>query len=248
MNPISGKVAIITGGGTGIGRAVALSLAQAGARTVICGRRQAPLDETIELVKSSLAGHTPEAVALMAIQADVSDEDQVNHLVQTALDAFGTVDILVNNAGIDGGGEIHAHDIATWDRILAVNLRGPFLMARAVLPGMRAKKSGHLINISSESGLEHYTEDGAYGVSKHALNALSEYIQRENQELGIRVDTICPGMVVTEMTADSPGLIHEKCLFPEDIADLVLWVLTRRPNIKIGSPILIQTMENPWES
>jgi NAD(P)-dependent dehydrogenase (short-subunit alcohol dehydrogenase family) len=248
MNPISGKVAIITGGGTGIGRAVALSLAQAGARTVICGRRQAPLDETIELVKSSLAGHTPEAVALMAIQADVSDEDQVNHLVQTALDAFGTVDILVNNAGIDGGGEIHAHDIATWDRILAVNLRGPFLMARAVLPGMRAKKSGHLINISSESGLEHYTEDGAYGVSKHALNALSEYIQRENQELGIRVDTICPGMVVTDMTADSPGLIHEKCLFPEDIADLVLWVLTRRPNIKIGSPILIQTMENPWES
>jgi NAD(P)-dependent dehydrogenase (short-subunit alcohol dehydrogenase family) len=248
MNPISGKVAIITGGGTGIGRAVALSLAQAGARTVICGRRQAPLDETIELVKSSLAGHTPEAVALMAVQADVSDEDQVNHLVQTALDAFGTVDILVNNAGIDGGGEIHAHDIATWDRVLAVNLRGPFLMARAVLPGMRAKKSGHLINISSESGLEHYTEDGAYGVSKHALNALSEYIQRENQELGIRVDTICPGMVVTDMTADSPGLIHEKCLFPEDIADLVLWVLTRRPNIKIGSPILIQTMENPWES
>jgi NAD(P)-dependent dehydrogenase (short-subunit alcohol dehydrogenase family) len=248
MNPISGKVAIITGGGTGIGRAVALSLAQAGARTVICGRRQAPLDETIELVKSSLAGYTPEAVALMAVQADVSDEDQVNHLVQTALDAFGTVDILVNNAGIDGGGEIHAHDIATWDRILAVNLRGPFLMARAVLPGMRAKQSGHLINISSESGLEHYTEDGAYGVSKHALNALSEYIQRENQEHGIRVDTICPGMVVTEMTADSPGLIHEKCLFPEDIADLVLWLLTRRPNIKIGSPILIQTMENPWES
>jgi len=248
MNPLSGKVAIITGAGTGIGRAVTVSLAQAGARILICGRRQAPLDETIELVKSSLAGHAPEVVAPLAVQADVSHEDQVNYLVQTAQDALGTVDILVNNAGIDGGGEIHTHDVATWDRVLAVNLRGPFLMARAVLPGMRAKQGGHLINISSESGLEHYTEDGAYGVSKHALNALSEYIQRENQELGIRVDTICPGMVVTEMTADSPGLIHESCLFPEDIADLVLWLLTRRPNIKIGSPILIQTMENPWES
>jgi NADP-dependent 3-hydroxy acid dehydrogenase YdfG len=76
---------------------------------------------------------------------------------------------------------------------------------------------------------------------------LSEFIQRENQELGIRVDTICPGMVVTEMTERSPGLDPSKCLYPEDIAELVVWLLTRRKNIKIGTPILIQTMENPWE-
>jgi NADP-dependent 3-hydroxy acid dehydrogenase YdfG len=83
-------------------------------------------------------------------------------------------------------------------------------------------------------------------VSKHALNALAEFIQRENQELGIRVDTICPGMVVTEMSRDTPGLDHSKCLYPQDIADLVVWLLSRRPNVKIGTPILIQTMENPW--
>jgi NAD(P)-dependent dehydrogenase (short-subunit alcohol dehydrogenase family) len=76
---------------------------------------------------------------------------------------------------------------------------------------------------------------------------MGEYIQRENQEFGIRVNTICPGMVVTEMTDSTPGLDHNKCLYPEDIADLVIWLLTRRANIKIGTPILIQTMLNPWE-
>ena len=160
---------------------------------------------------------------------------------------MGPTDILVNNAGIDGGEPIHQHPLDEWDQILGVNLRGPFLMARAVLPGMRQRSSGHIVNISSESGLEYYTGDGAYGVGKHALNALGEYIQRENQSFGIRVDTVCPGMVVTEMTEGSVGLDHSKCLYPEDIADLVLWLVTRRPNIKIGNPILIQTMLNPWE-
>jgi NADP-dependent 3-hydroxy acid dehydrogenase YdfG len=111
---------------------------------------------------------------------------------------------------------------------------------------MRRREQGHIINISSESALEYYAGDGAYGVAKHALNALGEYIQRENQELGIRVDTICPGMVVTEMTENNPRLNQERALYPEDIADLVIWLLSRRPNIKIGRPLLIQTMLNPW--
>jgi NAD(P)-dependent dehydrogenase (short-subunit alcohol dehydrogenase family) len=167
-------------------------------------------------------------------------------VVAAATERDGSIDILINNAGIGGGASIHEHEVADWDQVMAVNLRGPFLMARAVLPSMRRQLRGHIINISSESGLEYYEGSGAYGVSKHALNALGEYIQRENQELGIRVNTICPGMVVTEMTEDSPGLVHEKCLYPEDIADLVMWLLSRRANIKIGTPILIQTMQNPW--
>ncbi len=112
---------------------------------------------------------------------------------------------------------------------------------------MRKQKQGHIINISSEAGLEYYPGNGAYGVSKHALNALAEYIQCENQDSGIRVDTVCPGMVVTEMTSNNPRLDHSKSLEPDDIADLVLWLLTRRDNIKIGRPVLIQTMENPWK-
>ncbi len=240
MTDLKGKVAIITGGGTGIGRGIALALAGEGVRVVICGRRQARLDEVLSLIRES-GGEG------LAIQADVSQEKDVTRVVKLTRETFGDLDILINNAGISGGDQIHLHDLQDWEKVMAVNLRGPFLMSRAVLPWMRARRSGHIINISSESGLEYYQGDGAYGVSKHALNALGEYIQRENQDFNIRVNTICPGMVVTEMTENSPGLDRSKCLYPEDIAELVLWLLTRRQNIKIGTPILIQTMLNPWE-
>lgn len=240
MTDLKGKVAIITGGGTGIGRGIALALAGEGVRVVICGRRQERLDEVLSFIRES-GGEG------LAVKADVSQEKDVMRVVKLTRDTYGDLDILINNAGISGGDQIHLHDLQDWEKVMAVNLRGPFLMSHAVLPWMRARRSGHIINISSESGLEYYQGDGAYGVSKHALNALSEYIQRENQEFNIRVNTICPGMVVTEMTENSPGLDHSKCLYPEDIAELVLWLLTRRQNIKIGTPILIQTMLNPWE-
>lgn len=241
MLPLATKVTLVTGGGTGIGAAIARTLAAAGSRVVVCGRRIIPLQTVVDDIQA--AGGVG-----LAIPADVSQEEDVALVIRTALEAFGGVDILVNNAGIDGGGMIHEHDVAAWDQILAINLRGPFLFCRYLLPLMRQRGGGHIINISSESGLNHYEGDGAYGVSKHALNALSEYIQRENQAHQIRVDTICPGMVVTEMTEQSVGLDHEKCLYPADIADLVFWLTTRRPNVKIGSPILIQTMENPWRA
>lgn len=237
---LKGLTAIVTGGGSGIGEGVALMLAHEGANVVICGRRLASL----ERVRADIEA---QGGSCLAVQADVSDADDVQKVVRAAVEAFGTVDVLVNNAAVDGGGLIHEHSIEEWDRIMAINLRGPFLMARAVLPLMRAQQRGHIINISSESGLEHYEGDGAYGVTKHALNALGEYIQRENQSLNIRVDTICPGMVVTEMTQHSSGLDHGKCLYPEDIAELARWLLTRRSKVKIGTPVLIQTMENPWE-
>lgn len=237
--PLRDQVALITGGGTGIGRGLVLALAAAGASVAVVGRREAPLRETVAAV------HEAGGVA-RAFPADVSDDAGVTRLVRETEEALGPIAILVNNAAIGGGAPIHSHNIADWDRVMAVNLRGPFLMARAVLPGMRERRQGHIVNISSESGLEYYEGDGAYGISKHALNALGEYIQRENQELGIRVNTICPGMVVTPMSASSPGLDHAKCLYPDDIAELVLWLVTRRPNVKIGLPVLIQTMENPW--
>jgi NAD(P)-dependent dehydrogenase (short-subunit alcohol dehydrogenase family) len=234
------QVAIVTGGGTGIGRAVALAVAKAGVKVVVCGRRLASLEQTVQDI--NLLGEEA-----MAIQADVAQETAVRQVVDRTVEQFGGVNILVNNAGISGGDNIHQHDVENWDQIMAVNLRGPFLFSRYVLPLMRAQRSGHIINISSESGLEYYQGNGAYGVAKHALNALGEFIQRENQDHHIRVDTVCPGMVITEMTQNSPGLNHDKSLQGEDIAELVLWLLTRRPNIKIGRPILIQTMENPWQ-
>jgi NAD(P)-dependent dehydrogenase (short-subunit alcohol dehydrogenase family) len=240
MIDLTSKVAIVTGGGSGIGAAVALSLAASGARVAVCGRRVTSIDRTVEQIKA-------QGGVGLAVPADVAVEEDVQRLVQTTVAAFGDVDILVNNAAIGGGGQIHEHNIDAWDQIMAVNLRGPFLLCHHVLPIMRHKRSGHIINISSESGLNHYPGDGAYGISKHALNALGEYIQRENQEHNIRVNTICPGMVVTEMTENSPGLNTEKALDPSEIADLVLWLVSRQRNLKIGTPILIQTMDNPWE-
>jgi len=236
---LEGKCAIVTGGGTGIGRAIATALAALGASVVVVGRRQEPLEEVVMAIENGAGRAT-------WVAADIAQRDAAEQVLAQALSLNSSVDILVNNAGISGSGAIHAHDVDLWDRVMATNLRGPFLLCRAVLPVMRAQKSGHIVNISSESGLEYYPGNGAYGVSKHALNALGEYIQRENQELNIRVDTICPGMVVTPMSDGFVGLDRDKCLYPEDIAELVIWLVTRRPNVKIGRPVLIQTMENPW--
>ncbi len=240
MIDLQGKSAIITGAGSGIGQGIAEALARAGVNVMLCGRRSAPLINVSTQI-------TKDGGKVAFLTGDVSQEDDVANIVNSTVAEFGSIDILVNNAGIAGGGLIHQHGIEMWDQIMMVNLRGPFLMSRAVLPIMRKAKSGHIFNISSESGLEHYPGDGAYGVSKHALNALGEYIQRENQDLGIRVDTICPGMVISEMTENRSGLVIENCLQPEDIAELLLWLATRRSNIKIGRPILIQTMKNPWQ-
>lgn len=240
MNSLNEKVAIVTGGGTGIGAGIAKALAREGAYVLVCGRRPTPLEAVVGQIGAA-GGQADWLVA------DVSQETDAERIVARALEHRGQIDILVNNAGVSGGGHVHDHDIETWDRVMAINLRGPFLMSRAVLPGMRAQKAGHIIHISSESGLEHYPGGAAYGVSKHGLNALAEITQNENQHLGIRVDTVCPGMVVTEMTENTAGLNQERCLLPEDVADLVLWLVTRRPNVKIGLPVLIQTMLNPWE-
>lgn len=241
MSGLAERVAIITGGGTGIGRAVASTMAALGAHVVICGRRA---DVVTDLAREA----TSTGLTMRAVVADVSVEADVRRVVAEAYDNYGAVDILVNNAGVFKGGAIHGHDVDDWDRVMAVNLRGPFLMSRAVLPIMRAQARGHIVNISSESGIEHYPTNGAYGVSKHALNALGEYIQRENQDLGIKVNTICPGVVLTDMNAATGRPEPANCLLPEDIAELVLWLVTRRDNIKIGTPVLMQTMRNPWRA
>jgi NAD(P)-dependent dehydrogenase (short-subunit alcohol dehydrogenase family) len=237
---LEGKTAVVTGGGTGIGKGIALALAQAGAKVVICGRRAEPLQETAHEIKAA-GGQA------WWVQADVAQVDDVARVVETAVNHTGTIHILINNAGVSDGGYLHEISPEAWDEMMAINLRAPFLTARAVLPLMRQQHEGHIINISSESGLEYYGNSSAYGVSKHALNALGEHLQVENQDVSIRIDTICPGMVWTPMSEDEPGLNRDNCLYPEDIADLALWLLTRRPNVKIGRPILIQTMLNPWE-
>jgi len=235
---LKNKVAIITGGGTGIGRAITLALVEQQARVVICGRRKERLEQTEQLIRQA-------GGEVLAVQADVTVPDQVEHVVRATVEKFDRIDILVNSAGVDGPGETHDMTINTWERVLGANLDGPFLMTRAVLQVMRAQRSGHILMISSESGIIYEFGHTAYGVSKHALNAFTEFVQQENVDFNIRINSICPGWVYTEMVENTPGLERNKCLYAEDIADLAIWLLTRRSNIKIAAPVLIQTMLNP---
>ena len=140
------KVAIVTGGGTGIGRGTALALAQVGCAVVVSGRRRRPLDATVEEIRSA-GGQA------LAVQADVADEVDADRLVQAAVDRFGRLDILINNAGVYLDWDSATLPVDRWDQTLAINLRGPFLLMRAALPMFRKQRSGHIINISSESGL-----------------------------------------------------------------------------------------------
>jgi len=235
---LKNKVAIITGGGSGIGRAIALALAEQQARVVLCGRRKERLEQAAQLIRQS-------GGKVLAVQADVTKPGDVERVVQATVEKFGQIDILVNSAGVHEFGETHDMSVETWERVLGANLDGVFLMTRAVLQVMRAQRSGHILMISSESGIIYEFGQTAYGVSKHALNAFSEFVQQENVDFNIRINSICPGWVYTEMVEKEPGLQREKCLYAEDIADLAIWLLTRRSNIKIAAPVLIQTMLNP---
>ena len=234
---LKNKTALISGGGSGIGRAICLMLADSGVNIVICGRRIEPLEETLKNIKNK-GGQG------LALQADVSREEDVQQVVEQTLKTYGRLDILVNNAAVNGQAPIHIQNLQEWDKVLAVNLRGPFLLARAVLPIMRQQKEGDILNISSESGLAHYRSSGAYGVSKHALNDLAEYIQAENLKYGIRVFTICPGFVNTDMVGDL-ALDPQKALQPEDVADLALWMLSRRRGLRIGTPVWLAPTQDP---
>ena len=134
-----------------------------------------------------------------------------------------------------------------WDASLEVNLRAPALLCAAVLPGMRERKRGYIVNISSEAGVIVYEGMGAYAISKHALRVLTELIQQENQEFGVKAWTICPGFVDTPMVAAwAPDANPHNFLRVEEVVDLVRFLLTQGANVKMGPEILIRTTRNPY--
>ena len=190
---LGGQVALVTGGGRGLGREFALALAGAGASVAVCARSEDQLGETVELIEGK-GGRA------MAITADVSDRKSVDDMVSEVGSELGPVDLLVNNAGVlKAPGTVWEADPDDWWREIEINLKGPFLCARAVLPSMIERKSGRIINLASIAGLWPFPNFSAYAVSKAALIRLSENIDAEAKEHGISVFSIHPGTVRTSM-------------------------------------------------
>ncbi|HEV8674844.1 MAG TPA: SDR family oxidoreductase [Methylomirabilota bacterium] len=191
---LSGKVALITGGGRGIGAAVAMAYARAGADLVLASRTDADLVAVANAARA--AGATVHAVS-----ADVAEAEQVERVVRSALKTFGRIDVLVNNAGV-GHKEVPTWQLepGDWDRTIAVNLRGPYLLARAVLPHLLDRRQGSVINVSSICGSVPYANYGAYTASKFGLEGLTRVLAEETKRTGVRVNAVDPGLVATRMT------------------------------------------------
>ena len=194
---LTGQVAIVTGGGRGIGRAIAQALARAGAAVAVVARTQEQLDETVGLIVS-------EGGRAIAIPADVTDQEAVEQMVATVRQELGPVDLLVNNAGIGGPiGPACEAEADAWWRVLDVNLRGPYLCARAVVPGMITRRSGRIINTASGAGLSSRPYFSAYCVSKAAVIRLTEILAAETGQHGICVFSIHPGFVHTALVEEA---------------------------------------------
>ena len=234
--PLNGQSALITGASRGIGLAVARRLGQMGARVAICARDS----KRLEVASAML---TREEIQNLALAADVSRASEVSALVEAALKSFGALDILVNNAGIGRFAPLHEFTEADWDALLDTNLKGVFLMSRAVIPGMISRRRGHIINISSLAGKNSFAGGSVYCASKWGLLGLTYSMAEDLRGYGIRIAAICPGSVATEFSPH-PGKKMANILQPDDVAHAVAMILTEAPQSFI-SEVLLRPTQKP---
>ncbi len=227
MGGLAGRVALVTGASSGIGRAVALGYAAEGAAVALVARRARLLQEVAREVERR-GGRG------LAVPADVSDEGQVAAAMEAALEAFGRIDILLNNAGVlQRAAPLHRTAVEEWDRVLAVNLRGAFLVLRAVVPHMVRQRHGRVVNISSY--FQNEPQYGAYSVTKAGINSLTRTMAAELRGTGVLVNAIDPGWVRSGM---SPGGGAD----PETVVPLAVKLAAQaggRPNgevLEVGNP------------
>jgi NAD(P)-dependent dehydrogenase (short-subunit alcohol dehydrogenase family) len=200
---LENRVALITGGGRGIGRAIALAFAREGARVAVVARTAVE----VEAVAAEIRAQGGTAVAL---PGDVTDSARVEAVVRAVAEALGPVQILVNNAGLAVSAKVLDTDDALWERHLRVNLSGAFYASRAVLPGMLAARWGRIVNIASTAAREGFPYVAAYVASKHGLLGLTRALAMEVVAAGVTVNAICPGYVATDLTRESARRIQEK--------------------------------------
>lgn len=235
MVDLQGKTALITGGGRGIGAAIARKLAALGAHVVVCGRTLKPLEETAAAIKTA-GGRAS------AITADVADQRSVEKLADQVKREHKQLDILVNNAGIGSfSTPLHQLDPAEWDRVINTNLRGVYYMIRAFVPVMSS--GAHIVNISSLAGKNALPNGAVYAASKWGLNGLSYSVAEELRGQGVRVAVVCPGSVDTDLSPHA-GKSKAKMLQADDVAHAVAAIVTQEPQ-SFMSEVLLRPTQKP---
>ncbi|MES0863316.1 MULTISPECIES: SDR family NAD(P)-dependent oxidoreductase [unclassified Ruegeria] len=241
---LMGKKALITGASSGIGTSIAQVFADAGADIAAHGRdkdRLAQLGTEVQALGRDFA----------AITGDLADAEETALVAARALEVFGRVDILVNSAGIALTGPVVDYDLADWQRTLAVNLTAPFILSRAVLPGMMERRQGKIINISSQTGVIALADHAAYATSKGALNSLTKSLMTEAAPYNVQVNAICPTVVLTEMGKELWSAPEKKDPFiertplgrfgePVEIADMALYLAAPASDLVNGAIMMIE--------
>ena len=229
---LSGKVAVVTGGGRGIGAAIAARLASLGATTVICGRDAQRLKRKAAEIQCE------------SLVCDVTDWNSVAGLAARVEQTFSRLDILINNAGIGSfAGPLHKLPLEQWDAVLNTNLRGVFYTIHALAPLMIASGGGDIVNISSIAGKNALPNGAAYAASKWGLNGLSYSVAEELRAHKIRVSVVCPGSTHTELSPHE-GKDPAKMLQPEDVAHVVAMLVTQAPQ-SFAREVILRPTQKP---
>ncbi|MFO0892953.1 MAG: SDR family oxidoreductase [Isosphaeraceae bacterium] len=240
MVDLRGKVALVTGGGRGLGEAICRVLADAG-MTVL------PADVRLEQAEAVARALRSEGKAAEPIQLDVASERQVEDAVDRIIATHDRLDVLVNNAGIDRTVPVEELSPEEWERILAVNLTGPFLMARAVLPAMRRRGTGHIVNIVSTAAKRAWANASAYHASKWGLLGLSHALHVEARPHGVKVTAVIAGGMRTPFLLDrfpdlDPGVLQD----PRNVAETIRYVLSQPAETVIPEVTVIPMRETSW--
>lgn len=214
----NGRVALITGAGRGIGKAVAKGLASDGFRVALVSTSQGELENTAREISPTL-----DKDLVLIFTGDVRERGFAQRCVTELMRSWGRIDLLCNNAGVYQRGTLEL-SVDDFERMLGVNLTGAFMFAQAVVPNFKAQGSGHIFNISSICGVHGFPEVGGYTASKHGMSGLSECLYRELAPLGISVTSICPNWVNTVMAQESP-VAREEMIQPDDILKAIRFVL-----------------------
>jgi NAD(P)-dependent dehydrogenase (short-subunit alcohol dehydrogenase family) len=217
----AGPTAIVTGGGRGIGAAIARALTARGVRVTVFARTTAQIDRLVS-----------EGGAALAVAGDVRREDHVSRLVAIHEESFGPCDLLVNNAGVLERGLVEEISPDTWREVLDVNLTGAFLCARAVVPGMKRRRRGRIVNVASISGTIGTERASAYNASKWGLIGLTKCLAEELRPHGVQCISVSPGSVDTEMLAKTP---FRPEMTPDDVAGVVAWAALDAPDAVTGA-------------